>query len=1194
MTAKRSLLILFALTSAIALVAAGPAQAQEPFWGLSGETLPTNLPPGAEGQIIVLASDLGPAPIGGASEQVVFVDKLPAGLKATAINGPTIRGVHTECVLASLRCTFAGTLNPYQQLAIEITVKVEEPDDATASLVDEASVEGGGAPRVARTLKLPISREPASFGIDSYEAMTLSENGTPATEAGSHPFQLTTTFSLNENSERYPVALPKDIHLNLPPGLIGNPTAIEQCTMTDFFALVETTNLCPPSSVVGVATVIVHEPIDKVFTKTVPVFNLVPSQDEPARLGFEVAGKVPVVIDTAVRSDSDYGVVATVEDATQTAGLLSSQVTIWGVPGAPSHDGARGWECVAGGEFANQIGKPCPASTSLPQTPFLTMPTSCPTGPMSFSAETDSWQTPGAFDSALFEWFSGQDTPINDEGCGQLQFAPQIGVAPEETQTGPVHATSTPTGVTVDVRVPSQGLLEAEGRAQADLRDATVTLPEGVQLSPSAANGLEGCSEEQIEGNVSGVEHERFKAERSEQLTGAPSALASDPLVFPDTPVQCPEASKVGRVKIKTPLLSSELEGSVYLASPAPNGESGRNPFDSLIAVYLVAEDKEAGILVKLAGRGEVNEATGQISTTFTNSPQVPFEELKLELFGGPRASLATPAHCGDYATSAAFTPWSGAGALDVSSLGEEFGIVSGPEGSGCPAGALPFSPAFVTKATNTEAGGFTSFDLELARPDGDQALSAVSMHLPEGVAALLSSVELCSEAQAAATACPAGSQIGEATAVAGLGSEPYVQHGGKVYITGPYHGAPFGLDIVTPADAGPFDLGYISVRSRLQVNPANASVTIESDPLPTEIRGIPLQLKRVLVTVNKPGFEFNPTNCGTPFKVEGTVSGSEGASWGGSSPYPLRGCSSLPFTPTLTAGAVGHGSKADGTTFKVVVASGGVNSGGVVQAGIAKVDLQLPKQLSSRLPTLQKACTEQAFNTNPASCDEGSIIGTATIHTPVLKNPVSGPAYLVSHGNAGFPDVEFVLQGEGITLVLDGKTQIKNQITYSKFESAPDAPFTVFETVLPAGPHGVLTPNVAESKHFSLCGETLEMPTTMTGQNGARIEQTTKVTVSGCGEVRSAKAKKLTLMQKLQRSLKICRRRNKHSKTRRQRCERQAHARYTNLALAACRHQHKHAKGKRQQCEKQARRKYATTKTATARRKPASAEKHG
>ncbi len=549
-----------------------------------------------------------------------------------------------------------------------------------------------------------------------------------------------------------------------------------------------------------------------------------------------------------------------------------------------------------------------------------------------------------------------------------------------------------------------------------------------------------------------------------------------------------------------------------------------------------------SGVLVKLAGKGELSEGSLRVATTFTNAPQVPFEDLKLELFGGARGSVSTPARCGAYGTQASFTPWSGTGTVNLSSAAEEFEIRSGAYGGGCPAGSLAFSPGFSAESTSAQAGAFTGFQLELARPDGDQALSSVSMHLPPGVAALLSSVRLCEEPQAARDECSPESQVGEATAVAGLGPEPYVESGGKVYITGAYGGAPFGLEIVSPAVAGPFNLGTVTVRSKLYIDPENASVTIVSDALPTQLRGIPLQLKRVLVDVNRQGFQFNPTNC-SPMSIKGTVSGAEGASAEVSSPFGVTGCPSLPFAPKLSAVAGGRGSKANGTSLAVTVTSGGVGPSGVAQAGIAKVDLALPVALSSRLSTLQKACTEATFNANPASCNEDSVIGNATIHTPVLSNPLSGPAYLVSHGGAAFPDVEFVLQGEGITLLLDGKTDIKAGVTYSRFESAPDAPFTVFETVLPAGPHGVLTPNVPEREEYSLCKASLQMPTEITGQNGAVINQTTNIAVTGCGGVKDSKAVKLTRAQLLAKALKACKRYKK--KARRATCEKHARKRY-------------------------------------------------
>jgi hypothetical protein len=1106
----RLLLATFLGGLVLALLATQPASASTASWGLYAETEPANLPPGGQGEVTIVASNLGDAPINGGTEQVNVVSKLPSGLNATAITGP-------GCSLATLTCAFKGVLNPYQAIQIKLKVQVDGSLGPASTVPIEMSIESGGAPKLSKTLPVPVNASPATFGASTFELSPLNEDGTAATQAGSHPFQLTTTLVLNQQAQM-PIELPRDLGFHLPAGLVGNPNAAAQCTMANFFALVKETNVCSPSSVVGVATVTVNEPkLGPNLVKTVPVFNLSPSQGEPARFGFEVIGKVPIVIDTSVRSGKDYGVDVTVKNATQTAGLRSSQVTFWGVPGDPRHDNARGWECVAGGEFAGQVGKACPASSGLPEEAFLDSPTSCAQDPSAepvrFPMELDSWAHPGTFLGAEYVWMDQEGKLLGFEGCAQLPFNPSISVVPEQ------HTAATPTGLAIDVKVPQQTTLEAGGLAESDVRDTTVTLPQGVELSPSAANGLAACSEEQV------------------GFSGFNAALGINE--FSTAPAACPDASKLGTVKIKTPLLSHELEGALYLASPAPSGEAGKNPFGSLVAVYLVAQDPVSGVLVKLAGEGRLDEGTLRISTTFKNTPQVPFEDLKIDLFGGPRASVSTPAQCGAYATDAAFTPWSTGITQNVLGPPEEFQVTSGAGGSPCPAGALPFAPGFAAGSANTQAGAYTSFNLELSRPDGDQALQGLSMHLPSGIAAMLSSVELCSEADAAAGTCPAASEVGHAMAVAGLGSEPYVQEGGRVFITGPYGGAPFGLEILTPAKAGPFDLGFVTVRSKLYIDPTDASVTIVSDPLPTQIKGIPLQLKRVLVSVDRPSFQFNPTNC-SPVTIAGTLSGAEGAAAAVSSPFQVDGCQSLPFAPKLTASAAGNASKANGTTFAVTVTSAGLG-----QANIAKVQLQLPKELPTRLTTIQKACVEAAFNANPASCSPESVIGQATIHTPVLRNPLSGPAYLVSHGNAGFPDVEFVLQGEGVMLVLDGKTDIKNGITYSRFESAPDAPFSVFETVLPAGPHSALTSNVPAAAQFSLCGQKLQMPTTIVAQNGARIETSTRIAVTGCSAVKASKAKRLTRAQLLKRALKQCRKRFKRAKHKRVRCEAQAHGRY-------------------------------------------------
>jgi uncharacterized repeat protein (TIGR01451 family) len=1149
--------VLPALVAAVAIAAARPPQAYAAtaWWHISDEAAPTNLAPGGEGKLTVVFSNLGDAPINGSTSSVVMSNVLPAGLVAIAITGSTKNGVPVVCSLATLSCSFKGIVYPYEEVSVSIEVEVSVPHGTAAQLSAQASVEGGGGTRVSRALPVSVSEAPPPFGLAEYELAPFNEDGSPATEAGSQPFQLTTTLAMNQVG-RQPVQLPKDFRFHLPVGLVGNTTAAAQCSMANFFALVDETNLCSPASVVGVATVTANEPqFVKVFTKTVPVFNLAPARGEPARFGFEVIGKVPIVLDTAVRSGADYGVDVAVHDATETAGLLSSQVTIWGVPADPRHDQSRGWECVAGGLFKNQVGKPCPTSSGLEPKPFLRLPTSCPSPPVTSSVQADSWEAAESFTGASYEWISEDGGRLGFTGCNELPFAPSIVVAPEQ------HTAATPSGMSIELRVPQPGLGEAGGRATADVRNSTITLPPGVELSPSAANGLVGCPEAQVgfEGFDPSTNEERFSTAEAE----------------------CPEASKLGVVHIRTPLLPDELAGALYLADPAPNGEAGRNPFDSLVAVYLVARDPVSGVLVKLAGEAVLDERGLRVTTVFRGTPQVPFEDLKVDLLGGPRASVSTPAKCGDSQADGEFTPWSGAGSTSTQSPAEDFAVTEGPGGAACPSGALAFAPGFTAFSTSPKAGAFTGFHLELTHRDGDQALSGLTMHLPAGVAALLSSVELCSEAQAAGDSCPAASEVGHATAVAGLGSEPILQEGGRVFITGPYGGAPFGLEIVTPAKAGPFDLGFVTVRSKLFIDPHDASVTIVSDPLPTQIRGIPLQLKRVLVDIDRPGFQFNGTSC-DPNEITATVRGDEGAALPVASRYQVGGCEALPFTPKLSASVTGKGSRVNGTRFTVRLESAGLG-----QANIHKVLLQLPKVLPSRLETLKKACLAATFEANPATCNPESVIGSATIHTPVLKNPLVGPAYLVSHGNAAFPDVEFVLQGEGITLVVDGQTDIKGGITYSKFETAPDAPFRTFETVLPAGPKSVLAVyNAANADEpYSVCGTKLMMPTTIVSQDNKVIETETSVTTSGCSGVKSNRSKKLSLRQQYAKALKACRSRFKHNRRQLTNCERRAQTVYTAKALAACRHAHRPRTRSRKTCEAQAHRTYGFTARRPGRR---------
>ncbi|HTZ65224.1 MAG TPA: hypothetical protein VMB51_14065, partial [Solirubrobacteraceae bacterium] len=516
------------------------------------------------------------------------------------------------------------------------------------------------------------------------------------------------------------------------------------------------------------------------------------------------------------------------------------------------------------------------------------------------------------------------------------------------------------------------------------------------------------------------------------------------------------------------------------------------------------------------------------------------FSELELRLFPGPRASLASPALCGTYPTSASFTPWSYPfqAPLSLESSAGEFTVGSGPGGTPCPRGE-PFAPALSAGSEDRQAGAFSEFTLGLERPDGNQPLSAISLKLPAGAAAMLSHVTPCPEPQASLGSCGPESQIGQASASAGVGPDPYTEQG-AVFITGPYQGAPFGLSIVTPAVAGPFDLGDVVVRSKIEVDPHTAQVTISS-PVPTFIQGvgrsstgIPLQLQRLQVDVDRPDFEYNPTSC-EPKHVEATLDGAGNGVEQVSIPFQVAGCQGLPFKPGVSAVTRGKTSKADGASLGLTFKSR------VGEAHVARTVLTIPSTLPARLTTIQKACVAATFEANPAACGEGSDIGTAVVHTPVLKNPLSGPIYLVSHGNAAWPDAELVLQGEGVTVILDGQTAIKKGVTTSSFLSVPDAPFESVEATLPEGPHSALTTNLPLKDHYSLCGQHLAIPTALTGQNGTAITASVKVSVQGCAAVRGMKARRLTRRQKLARALKACRKPRRRSPARRAACERGA-----------------------------------------------------
>jgi hypothetical protein len=1070
---RRIILVTIALVCLFASLGAGQALATLPWWHVNTVSSPAGVA-GDESSVIVEVSNLGDTYVNGFEHPVKIVDRLPAGVIPTAVfpegiespNGGLVESF-SSCSLAgrTVTCTYTGALLSYERLRIAIAVKVA-PEAGGA--VNEVNVSGGGALAVLSRRSLALETVPP-YGAENYELTPEEEGGAPDTQAGSHPFQLTTTLTFNTDAVGYlnpfdnkelldirPIGLTKDLRFDIPAGLVGNPTPLPKCSVQVFLATKEgALPQCPNDTVVGVATPIVgkfsvttHVP----FVTTYPLYSLEPAVGEPARFGFPtpVGG---VILDTSVRTGSDYGVVVTVPDIFSELPFIGTQVTFWGVPADSRHDTARG-SCLIKSEGIGKWEIPCPVQEK--SQPFLIMPTSC-TGPLHTTVAGDSWENVGQY-SPPKEYTSANlsGEPYGLDGCNRLSFEPQVNLTPDGQQA------STPTGLTVGVHVPQESSLNPTGLADSTVKDTTVTLPEGVALNPAGADGLSSCGLGEV-----GLESS------SEQA--------------------CPESSKVGTVEIETPLLPHRLEGAAYLA------QQNANPFGSLIALYLVVKDPYSGVIVKLAGQVTPDERTGQLTSTFNDTPQLPFENLRLHFFGGSRAPLGTPALCGSYTTTASITPWSGNPPVDSSS---EFQITSGPNHTPC-SDPLPFAPELTTGSLNIQAGAFTPFTMTMSREDGNQNLDAIQLKMPPGLLGELSKTKLCGEAEGNAGTCGPESLIGETTVSVGLGGNPYTVKGGRVYITGPYAGAPYGLSIVNPAKAGPFDLGQVVVRAKIEVDPTNAAITITSDTsgayrIPRMIDGIPLEIKHVNVTIARPEFTFNPTNC-TPMQIGGALTSSEGAVSALHVPFQVTNCATLKFKPIFSVSTAGRTSRSKGASLHVKLTYPKAPFGS--QANIGKVKVDLPKQLPSRLTTLQKACPDSVFNANPAACPAASRIGSATATTPVLPVYLEGPAYFVSHGGAKFPELVIALSGQGVTVYLHGETFINPAgITSSTFRTIPDVPIGTFELTLPQGADSALAAN------GNLCASKLTMPTTFVGANGMQIKQSTPVTATGCPKKKKAK----------------------------------------------------------------------------------------
>jgi hypothetical protein len=1032
---SKAALLAAVMVSAFIMMLPGSASAAQnlPAWSIASTPLPTNFTPGdANDQYLIVATNSGGAPTDG--NEVTVKVALPAGVTATSISGSeTVDFTPMTCELVTLTCTLSGVTMPAED-SVSVNVGVSVSSEAAGTVDGGVEVTGGGASDASISSPTTFSSSPVGFGISpgSFTAQANNSDGTLATQAGAHPFSISTNFDFNSDASLFPAQRVKDIEVDLPVGLVGNPQAVPACSLTIFdrlgsFGYPD----CPATSQVG--TIMVESSLfspTPFATSPTPVYNLQAEQGEAAAFGTIIAG-VGVKLSATVRP-GDQGVTVKVRNVTEASLLYGQRLVLWGVPADPSHDTTR----ACGFSIST-----CDYSVNSEVLPFLRNPTECG-GPLTTTLRVDSWQEPDNTRT-----YTSTSPAIT--GCSRAPFNPSIVVSPSSTEAG------VPTGLSVGLSLPQSE--NPYGIATADLKTASVTLPQGMSIDPASADGLQGCSDVQL-------------------------AIGSD------SEPTCPEASRIGTVQINTPLLKAPLTGSIYLGTQASDDPAS----GQMYRLFLVAQSLERGVSIKLAGSIVPDTATGQLSATFDNNPQLPFSSLKLQFKSGPRAPLSNPTTCGAKTTTATLTSWSGQTVEDQSS----FDVV------GCSAPNL-FTPDLTAGLISPVAGTFSPFSLTVSRPDGQQDIRGLSVGLPPGVLADLGAVPLCPDAAAASASCGTASQIGKVTIAAGAGSAPLsVPQAGRaptaVYLAGPYRGAPFSLSIVVPAQAGPFDLGTVVVRAALFVDEHDAHATIVSDPIPTILRGVPLKLQRLSVTIDREGFMFNPTSCEAQ-SVGATISSSQGTSVATSSHFQTANCSTLAFKPKLTASTQGKASKAEGASLTVAISAKGGPQPGGGEANIKKVEVQLPKQLPSRLTTLQKACSEAQFNTNPAACPHESNVGSAEARTPILANPLKGPAYLVSHGGAAFPDLEIVLQGEGITLILDGKTQITKGITYSRFQTVPDAPISSFRLSLPTGKFSILTANLPESAKYDLCTQGLQMPTRITGQNGAVIEQKTPIAISGC-----------------------------------------------------------------------------------------------
>ena len=1079
------------LVLAVAGAAPTIAAAAGPEFKLTITHSPRYFKSGEPGSYTLTIKNTGDAPTSG---PIALTDTLPEGM---TLSGTTPGGFFSctgaGTVATPLSCTRTEPLAPTKTDSVQLDVLapvISGFDSPT--LTNLAAVSGGGA--VAGASAEDPTNIAAPYAIKSFTSRTTDEAEDDYTDAGGHPFQNRTAFEFpsvvgGPQGETIPTEELKDASVTVEPGFFGSPAAARRCPISQIPAEA-TTDTCPPGSRVGTAIATffggfiggVHER---------PLYNIVPERGYPAQFAFRIVNTITILSAVPLPRTESYGLTIGSHNTPTVIGVGSFETTF----------------CSYGAEGGVGAGS-CKSPSGSDQAPFLSNPLDCSNPEPKWNLLADSWENAGTYtpgglpDLANPAWLSKSVTSPPVTGCGDPLLASQfnsttIATKPLQEGSGPVQADQ-PTGLAVDLDFPqSNDPTDLQSEAEPDTpqapepKDITVKLPAGLAISPSSADGLGACSD-----------------------------LASDPAgdqVHYDSikPVTCPDSARIGSAVATSPLLAlrdpqddhvigpEPIPGDVYLLAPHPGDlPVGGGNQEGKFRLLIQLENQGAGVNFKLPGIATADPQTGQLTTVFTENPQLPSSHVTVSLKQGARAPLATPVTCGKFDTAAHLVPWGSPGVPDAGKSAS-FDVGSGANGKPCPStpGARPFAPSIGGGSESTKAGTHSPFTLKLTRNDGEGELSSLEATLPKGLAATFTGIPYCSDAALAAAAarpgkaeqsnpsCPA-SRIGSVTVGAGPGANPlYTQ--GTAYLSGPYKGAPMSVAVITPAVAGPFDLGTVVVRNALYVDPETAQGRVVSDPFPKIIDGVPLKLRSILVRLDRPNFTLNPTSCSV-MAVNATITSTDGASSSPTVPFQVGGCKDLGFKPDLKLGLKGATKRGGYPALKATLNYPKGN-----YANIAKAVVSLPHSEFLAQNHIKTICTRVQFAAD--QCPAGSIYGFVTATTPLLDAPLSGPLYLRSSSNK-LPDLVAALHGQ-IDVDLVGRIDSKNGGIRTTFDAVPDAPVSKFVLTMQGGKKGLL------ENSQNLCSSVNKADVRFTAQNG-KTSNSTPVLTNSCKKHGKAKHK--------------------------------------------------------------------------------------